>query len=382
MTLGRRAALSACFFAGGLGIGSWGANLPALGRKAALSEGELGVVLLFFAAGAVFAMTRAPWLIGRLGAGRSAVVAAALFGISISAVGLPQGIVAAALVGAMAGACFGTIDVTVNNEAVALERTAGRPILSSFHALFSLGTLVAASAYAGFVRAGLTEAGCMLVAGIVVVAIAAASWPTLHQPAQVWTVAEPAHEGGVAPCQSLRPVLLLGGMAFLAFFAEGAILDWIAVYVVRVVEESESAGAIAYAVFASAMTLGRFGGDLAKRLMGGVPVFRLSAVLVIAGFGLALSMPVYPVILVGMSLGGLGAANLAPLIFSAAGVLREGDGGRAMSQVLTMGYAGILIGPAIIGFVAEFLGLTVSLWMVVAALCLLVLGGRLLQPKG
>lgn len=118
MNIGRRAALSTCFLAGGLGIGTWGANLPALGRRADLSEGEIGLVLLFFAAGAVIAMVSAPKFIRTFGAGKSAVVAAVFFGFGIMSASMPQGIVAAALVAMLAGACFGMLDVTMNNEAV------------------------------------------------------------------------------------------------------------------------------------------------------------------------------------------------------------------------------------------------------------------------
>lgn len=178
---------------------------------------------------------------------------------------------------------------------------------------------------------------------------------------------------------ALSRVVLLGTIAFLAFFAEGAILDWIAIYVVRVVEATESTGALVYAVFASAMTLGRLIGDRAKLRLGAVRLFRLGAMMVAGGFALILLVPVLPVIIGAVALCGLGVANLVPLIFSEAGRFGGQDGGKAMSRVMTMGYAGILIGPAIIGFVAEFASLPAGLWLVVGAFMIILPGSRLLR---
>lgn len=378
MKFNRRLALSFCFLAGGFGIGAWGANLPALGRRAALSEGKIGLVLLFFAAGAVFAMVKAPWIIRRFGSGRAAAAAAALFGLGIMSVGLPVNVISAVFVATLTGICFGALDVAMNNEAVRIEQAAGRPIMSSFHAIFSLGTLISALVYAGLVRGGSSETLCMVLGGVTVVGAALVGWaglrPVIEPPSRVTASTSHALDGG----SSMRPVLLLGGVAFLAFFAEGAILDWIAVFVVRSVGASESAGALSYAVFASAMTLGRLSGDQLKRRFGAVALFRYGTYLAISGFAAILVFATLPVILIAMVFCGIGVANLIPLIFSSAGLLRGADSGKAMSQVMTMGYAGILIGPAVIGFLAELLTLSVSLWIVVAALMVIALSGKLL----
>jgi hypothetical protein len=359
--------------AGGIGIGTWGANLPALARRASLSEGELGVVLLFFAAGAVLLMTVAPRIIARFGAGASAAVAAVLFGFGVMAVGAAQDVFVAATTAMFAGATFGALDVCMNNEAALQERQAGRPIMASFHAIFSLGTLVSALAYAGLARAGVSVVLCLAMAGSVVSATAALGLLGLRQ-----REVAPAPVAAATPAQvRLAPppgrVLLLGSLTFLAFFAEGAILDWIAVYVVRVVGEAESAGALAYAAFASAMTAGRFAGDRVKRRLGAGRLFHFGALLVALAFAAVLLVPTMPVVLGAMVLCGLGVANLVPILFSESGTLNHGDGGRAMSRVMTMGYAGILLGPALIGFLAEMTALERSLWTVVAALTFLAL---------
>jgi MFS family permease len=377
MTFGRRAALSGCFLAGGLGIGIWGANLPALGRRASMSEGDIGIALLCFAAGAVLAMTNASRLIARFGAGRAAATAAGLFGLGIMSVTQAGSMATAAVIAACLGISFGTLDVTMNSEAASLERRAHRPIMASLHAIFSLGTLVSSMSYGALVAAGISDIACLLLAGGLIAVVALISWRGLPRIPEEAALATGRAGGGESV--ALLRVLLLGAIAFLAFFAEGAILDWIAVYVVRVVEAAESTGALVYAVFASAMTLGRLIGDRAKLRLGAVRLFRVGAVMVAGGFALILLVPVLPVIIGAVALCGLGVANLVPLIFSEAGRFGGPDGGKAMSRVMTMGYAGILIGPAIIGFVAELASLSAGLWLVVGAFVIILPGSRLLR---
>jgi predicted MFS family arabinose efflux permease len=342
-----------------------------------MSEGDIGIVLLCFAAGAVLAMTNASRVILRFGAGRAAATAAALFGLGIIAVTLAGDMASAAVIATLIGVSFGTLDVTMNNEAASLERRAERPVMASLHAIFSLGTLLSSMAYAAIVACGGSDALCLVLTGSAIVAIALVSWRGL--PPEDSSEKTGADSTATGTSVALARVLLLGGIAFLAFFAEGAILDWIAIYVVRVVGAGESAGALVYAVFASAMTLGRLIGDRAKMRLGSARLFRIGTLMVVAGFTLILLVPSLPVIFAAIVFCGIGVANLIPLIFSEAGRFGVGDGGKAMSRVMTMGYAGILIGPAVIGFVAEFASLPAGLWLVVLALLVTLSGGRLLR---
>lgn len=379
LSLSRRTAISGCFLAAGLGIGTWGANLPALGRRASMSEGDIGIVLLCFAAGAVLAMTNASRLIARFGAGRTAATAAALFGLGIISVTQANSMASAALIATLLGVTFGTLDVTMNSEAASLELRARRPLMASLHAVFSLGTLAAAMGYGGLVVAGFSDLACLVFAGSAIALIALACWGYLPQEiATVAGAADPALKRGSA---TIGRVLLLGAVAFMAFFAEGAILDWIAIYTVRVIGAEESTGALVYAVFACAMTLSRMVGDRAKLRLGAVRLFRVGALMVAAGLALTLLLPSLPVVIVAIGLCGLGVANLIPLIFSEAGRFGGHDGGKAMSRVMTMGYAGILIGPALIGFVAEYASLPAGLWVVVLALVAISPGSRLLRAS-
>lgn len=367
--------LSTCFLAAGLGVGTWGANLPALGRRARLDESGIGLVLLCFAATAILAMNRAPWLMQRMGPERLAVISAGLFGLGMACVGLVSQIAVAALVAGFCGLSFGTLDVSMNSRAAALEAAAGRPVMSRFHAQFSGGTLVGALAYAGLSHAGTGSPAILALAGAAIAAGAVAAFTLTSAPPGG---ADP-HARGASDARPDRQALVLGLLAFMIFMAEGAIMDWGAVYLVRVRGTTESLGATGYAFFAASMLLGRLVGDRANRILGPLRLFRLSMALVVAAMAVFLASGSAALAMAALAVFGLGMANVIPLIFSAAGRLGAGDAGRSLSRVLTMGYAGILLGPALIGFVAEASSLRVSLGLVLLGIVAAGFGGRTLR---
>ncbi|WP_353429065.1 MFS transporter [Paracoccus denitrificans] len=368
-----RITLLACFLAGGLGIGSWGANLPALGRWAGLDEGALGLVLLSFAAGAILAMTKAPPVIARIGAERLSVIVAGLFGLGIIGIGWVTQMAAAVILASLAGLVFGALDVAMNSQASYLERRARRPVMSSFHAMFSAGTLIGALTYAALAHRGVGNGSILSLSGSVIVVIAVAAFTRTTV-----AVAEPANDATTARSRA-RPgtaALVLGTLAFVIFLAEGAIMDWAAVYLVRVIGTSESIGAAGYAIFAGMMLLGRLLGDRANRALGPSRLFRISvAAVALSMAAFLLSGSVY-LAFAALACSGLAMANVIPLIFSAAGMLGARDGGRSLSRVISMGYAGILLGPALIGFLAQAVSLTASLSLVLVGLAAVAFFGR------
>ncbi|MFC3570212.1 MFS transporter [Paracoccus simplex] len=371
-----RITLSACFLAGGLGIGGWGANLPALGRRAGLDEGALGLVLLSFAAGAILAMTNAPAVIARIGAERLSVIAAGLFGLGIVGIGWVTQMAAAMVLASLAGLVFGALDVAMNSQASSLERRARRPVMSSFHAMFSAGTLIGALAYAALAQGGVGNGAILSLSGGVILVIAAAMFPR--------TTAAPAGPAEAAPSARSRArpgaaALALGALAFVIFLAEGAIMDWAAVYLVRVIGTSESIGAAGYAIFAGMMLVGRLLGDRANRALGPPRLFRISVIAVAVSMAAFLLSGSVDLAFAALACSGLAMANVIPLIFSAAGALGARDGGRSLSRVISMGYAGILLGPALIGFLAQAVSLTASLALVLAGLVAVALFGRALE---
>lgn len=373
----QRIVLSICFLAGGLGVGAWGANLPALGRRASLDEAALGMTLLAFATGAIAAMTSAPRIITRVGAERVAIVAAGLFGLGIAGVGLVTRLPEALCIAMLTGICFGSLDVAMNSQAASVERRAGRPIMSSFHAVFSAGTLTAALAYSTLAHRGLGSASMMALTGAMLAILSFEAFrQTLKGPCE--PVAQDIRpKGAGAPRSGQRAALALGVLAFVIFMAEGAIMDWAAVYLVRVLGTSESLGAAGYAVFSGTMLLGRLLGDRANRHLGPTRLFRICVMIVVLSLGGFLAFGSLPIALCSLAFCGLAMANVIPILFSAAGRLGEHDGNRSLSRVLSMGYAGVLLGPAMIGFVAEASSLKASLSLVLLCLMTVALFGRI-----
>ncbi|WP_334174600.1 MFS transporter [Pseudoxanthobacter sp.] len=376
-----RLAVSGQFIAGGVGIGTWGANLPALSARAGLNEGDLGLVLLCFAAGAIISMINAPRVIRRFTASRAATAAGLLFGgaIALAAVGHTMALLA--VIALLAGTVFGALDVTINAQAADLERRRGEPMMATFHGLFSAGGLLAAAGCGYLLRAGADVMVCLPAGGgavaLVIVAMACvSSRPAADEPA--------AHRAGTGPAAarvmpSRGRVVMLGVLAFLAMFAEGACFDWVAIYLVRVVGTTESVAAFGFAVFAGAMATGRLCGDYARRKFRAVVLLRAGAATVAVALTLALLGRDVPAIFIALAVAGLGMANIIPIVFSVAGRFDGRDGGRALSRVLTMGYTGILVGPAFIGFMAHATTLTISLSAIVLAMVFIGAGGHVVD---
>ncbi|BBK40244.1 MFS transporter [Allostella vacuolata] len=363
-----RRATAAVFFANGAGFGIWAAHIPLLKKGLDLSEGELGLALLMMAAGAVATMP----LVGRwaVRAGSRPTVAAAGFAFAalLAVPPLAPGLGTLMLACLLLGAANGALDVAMNTHATAVERAWRRPIMSGFHAFYSLGGLAGAGAAGAAIAGGFGPAATMTAAAAaLVLAVGAAN---LHL-----AVATPPAVPGAGFARPRRPVLRLGILAVLGFFAEGSLIDWCAVYLVERVGTSPAAGASGYAAFSLAMTAGRLTGDRIAARFGPQRTLAGSAALAAAGLALAIAVP-HPVFApAGFAVAGLGLANIVPLLFGQAARVPGVAPGAGVAMVAVFGYAGALAGPPLIGFAAEGIGLRAALGTLVAAA---VLGGLLI----
>jgi len=261
----------------------------------------------------------------------------------------------------------------MNAQGVLVEESYARPIMSSFHALFSLGGLLGAGGAAVAMAAGLsaiTHLALVALLGLAAIGLAAAHLvptPRSPGPAQAWFVAPPV------------ALLGLGLLAFCALLAEGAMGDWSAVYLRDSLGTPAATAAMGFAAFSLAMALGRLVGDALARRLGGPRLLRVSGSLAAAGLSIALLVGQPGVALLGFGLVGLGVANLIPVLFSAAG--RTGaDAGTAIAAVATTGYLGYLAGPPLIGLAADAAGLPAALGIVCLACALVAVGAALIPP--
>lgn len=360
--LTRRAATATrCFFLlCGVGAATWATMVPVARARLGLDEAQLGMVLLCMGIGSVAAMPAAGWLSHRHG-NRAVMVASALWilaSLPVLAIAPSSLALGALLVGF--GGAMGVLDVAMNAHAVDVERRHARPLMSGFHGLYSAGGLVGALAMSGLLRTGLPPVACALAMTALLSAILVTQRPHLLAHVRTETA---THSPFSRPSAT---TLLLGVLCLVTFLAEGAMLDWSAVFLHDVRGLTVAGAGLGYAAFSIAMATGRLLGDRITAALGATRIVRYGGLVASAGFVLATALP-YPLTsLVGFVLVGIGASNIVPVLFSAAG--RVGISVMSLATVTALGYAGMLAGPAIIGFVARATTLATALGGIAALL--------------
>ena len=354
-----RLAVAVSFFLTGATFASWAVRIPAVQARLGLSPGELGVALLSTAAGELISMNLAGYLAARFGSRSLTMIASVCLSVMLPMLALAPSlpILAAALL--LFGASFGSMNVAMNTQGVAVERRYGRSILSSFHACYSIGGL--AGSLAGGLLAAHAVAPLPHFLGIACVALiltlSLAHWLL---PAQA-----DAQGAGIAFARITPTLLALGLVAFCVLLGEGAMADWSAVYLHSILGAGAGVAAAGYAAFSTVMAVGRGLGDRLTNRLGPGMMVRLGGLVAAAGLTLALVVRWVPLALAGFGLVGAGFSVIFPLTLSAAGRTSKEVSGTAIATVALCGYLGFLVGPAVIGFGANTLNLRLALGIVV-----------------
>ena len=342
-----RLAVAAIFCLNGLALANWIARIPDVKQQMALSDQRLGLVLLCVAAGALVAQPMVGWLIGRVGSRRMTTVMLIGFCLSIVLPGLAADMLL--LMGALFifGACNGGLDVAMNAQAALVEQRYARPIMTSFHGLWSIGGLVGASIGGLIATQGVSVRAHLFGVAIVavIIAVLATRWLVVDDDVR--------HEAGPSFALPPRALVLLGLIAFGVLFCEGAIADWSAVYLRESLHSSPAIAATGFAVFSLLMAAGRLTGDALALRLGPALVVRGGGALVALGIGVAIVSDVPLIAIVGFGMIGAGLACSFPLILSAAARTPRVAANTAIAAMATVGYTGFLIGPPLIGTVAE-----------------------------
>jgi MFS transporter len=339
--------------------GSWGAALPAVQAHAGVDDGQLGLALLCIGAGALLTMRVAGSALDRRGA-PALPAALAVFAAAAVLPGLATSAVALSAALLVLGATSGAVDVAINAEGVRSEAAAGRPVLSLAHGTFSACVVVGSLATGGLRAAG---AGAELVLVLVGAVVALVALVLLRAPAAGGGLARPGASLRHVP----RALVVLGALCALAFFVENAWQSWGAVHLESDLDASPALGALAPALFAGAAAAARFGGHGLAGRVSEVTLLRAGAVVGAAGTLLAALAPVASLALAGVVLAGGGISICAPILFSLAGRgADEAVRGAAVSIVTTIAYLGFLVGPAVVGLVADATTLRASLAAVAA----------------
>ncbi len=356
-----RIAVLGVFFLNGFVFANWVVRIPAVQQRLGLGEGVLGLALLGVAVGALVSMPLAGALSSRFGSRHVVGATAVLISLSLVPLALAPSLLLLVPAVGLLGASNGALDVSMNSHAVQVEREYGRPIMSSFHAAFSFGGL------AGAVIGGLVaSAGVGLLVHFSVVSGLCAFAALIAYRSLLPANTDAGEAGAPAFARPTRALMGLGVISFCVLLGEGAMADWSAVYLDNTLETGPGYAAAGYAAFSLAMAFGRLFGDRVIERLGPARIVRFCAAVAAIGLGVALAVGQQYVALVGFASAGLGFSIIFPTALSAAGRTEGMAPGPALAAVSTAGYTGFLVGPPVIGFVAELVGLGGALYIVVA----------------
>jgi len=358
-----RQATRVAFLVIGFVAAAWACLVPFAKANTELNEGALGLVLLCLGIGSILAMPAAGALSTRYGC-RVVLTASSL--VACAALPVLVTVSSAQLLAVVLfvfGAALGSADCVMNVQAVIVARASRRPLMSGFHAFYSLGGIVGAASISILLTLGVTPLNSTLVA---VAAIVLAVWVAYSGQLPYGNPAE-----GPPFAIPRGVVLFLGVLCFIVFLVEGSMLDWSAVLMTERRGTGPAQSGFAFASFSTAMAVGRLIGDRVVATVGRRAVVAGGALLAAGGIALATLVSVREVALLGYALVGAGCSNIVPVLFTAVGRQKTMPQAVAVPAITTLGYAGILVGPAGIGFIAQHSNLSVA-FLVVAALMVAV----------
>ena len=358
------------FFVAGVGMAAWAPLVPYAKERTGLDEGTLGLLLLCLGAGSIPAMPLAGALAAKFGCRVMIFVTSVVMMLALPflAIGSSFPVLAVALL--VFGAGVGALDVVMNIQAVMVERASGRTMMSGFHGMFSLGGIVGAAGVSWLLGQKVSPLiATLCVVGVILLSLAAAGRNLL-----------PYGSRSVGPAFAIPHgvVLFIGLLCFVVFLTEGALLDWSAVFLTSVHQMPKEQAGLGYAAFALTMTIGRLTGDWIVRWLGPVKIVTLGGICAALGVAATL-LPWWEAALIGYALVGVGASNIVPVLFSAVGRQKTMAENVAVPAITTLGYAGILVGPAAIGFIAHGASLPVAFGVIAVALLGVAASGRFLK---
>ncbi|MFD3308163.1 MFS transporter [Streptomyces sp. NPDC058694] len=363
-------------------MGTWVVNIPAIEERVGISHATLGGLLVLLGLGAFVGMQVAGRLTDSLGARVVVPATGVLSSATLVLPGIPQEpwTLAGALL--VFGFCNGCLDVSMNAHAVHVEKAYGRPVMSAFHATFSVGGVLAALVGAGTASAGLSPAAGMAAMGALGIVIALVTARALLPAAP--TVADPSpspaadskEEAGPAPAARQRTsgrIWMLAALALMVMLCEGAANDWSALHLKDILGAPASTAAFAYGTFAATMTIGRLLADRLAARFGSMAILRYGAATAAVGITIVTVSPWIWAAFAGWALFGLGLSGCVPQLFSAAGHADPAAAGANVSRVAGLGYVGMLAGPAVIGWLTHFFDLNHT-FVLLILLCAITAG--------
>ncbi|WP_111672310.1 MFS transporter [Algoriphagus litoralis] len=350
----RRTALGAMFFFVGLCFATWAARIPDIQSRFDLSEGELGTLLLFLPIGSLLGLPLAGWAVHHYGSRRVIMIGGICYALTLPLIGLSPSILILIPVLITYGLLGNVMNISLNTQALDLEDQMGKSILASFHGLWSMAGFVGAGLGAGMIFLDFSpELHFAIVMGIALTIILSSHRFIIKE--------QKVSEGGGLVLKRPDALLLrIGMIAFLGMMCEGCMFDWSGVYFKKVVMADPSLIALGYVAFMGSMASGRFITDKIAARYTKVAVIQISGILIFSGLALSVAFPSIVTATIGFLLVGFGIASIIPLSYSIAGRSKLYSPSVALALVSTISFFGFLLGPPLIGFIAELFDLKTS----------------------
>ncbi|MFK4036688.1 MFS transporter [Nonomuraea wenchangensis] len=363
------------FVLAGLMVGTMTVRIPALTDKLGLSESMVGSVLLVWGVGALVTMQSMRRVMARLGSGTVLRVGGPLTALSLVGVALAPDLPLLMVAVAFFGMAFGMVDVAMNSQGSTVEQAYGRPLMNGMHAGWCVGAITAGGVGSLSIAVGLSFTANVALIGLV-------SLPLMVAVGRTYLPEAPASERSVAAGRRRLPpiVYLLGAIMFFAFMVEGTVADWNGLYMRDELGAPEALAALGYPVFEAGMLIARLTGDRLRVRYGVRGMLTVSGLATAGFFAVVLLAPAALVAVGAMFFVGLGVATISPLTLSLAGTATATPG-PAIAQAGAMGYAGLLLGPVVIGFLSDATSLRTALGVGVVLGVLIALASRLLPRR-
>jgi len=365
-----RATVGAMFFLAGLTFASWASRIAGIQQKLSLSDAALGGILFTLPVGLMVSLPFSGWIITRIGSRKLLLFALPLYAVALASLGLAQNTLQL-----IAGLfCFGltsnAMNIAVNTQAVATEKLYSKPIMASFHGLWSLAGFTGAAIGTLMIGEGIDPAVHFSLILLLVLIGIAVSFRYLQD--DIGSV-----QSGPVFVMPDASLMKLGAVAFCSMICEGAMFDWSVIYFKKVIHAEDAWMAAGYTAFMSTMAGGRFVADWFSGRFGLKRTLQVSGTLTATGLLIAVFFPYMLTAVLGFMLVGAGVSSVVPLVYSTAGKSGTMSPGVAIAAVSTIGFVGFLIGPPVIGFVAGAFSLRVSFMLIAAmGVCVVIVSTK------
>nr|WP_068889929.1 MFS transporter [Pedobacter panaciterrae] len=365
-TIKARRATKAIFLVCGLGVSSWAPMVPYAKERLQLNDASLGLLLLLLGTGAISMMPVSGILSNRYGSRIVMLLSAIVMALTLPLLLIMNNVIWMGVVLFIFGSAVGTVDVAMNSHGVHVQNRFGKPIMSSLHGLFSVGGLLGSLGLGFLMKLGLEPITAAISIAVLLIIIVSWKYSDLFnletERAAIQDFSSDDQNNNSRSFSWLTgSVLFLGAMCFAVFLAEGSMLDWSAVFLTENRKIDEELAGVGYAAFSIAMATMRLLGDKLVTHLDGSKVVIGGSLIGAAGIFLVILTPWLVTALLGFILLGLGAANIVPVFISEGGRLKNVSASVSIPAITTIGYAGQLAGPAMLGFIAHQYSLPIAL---------------------